>query len=300
LGKKEYIKYLKANKGNKYDCKSSYDILSHDGKVCAAKVTMAFDNFTRVDYITLNQGKDGALHVVKDNALHVFDLDAANEEFSYDGQGRIIRYKRTAATTYDESYTIAYDYDESGITETYTNEEYNERNVRRYTFGSDNMIVSSTMVENDFDTERTVTYEYDGQGYLLKKHVRTEDRNEIYETILLYTYEDGNLITIDQDMNGDGRQIYTTNITYTKQPQKAFIFHNGYPVLQEQYDPLQRYFGKPSKNTIASIREFLGFGYANYQYSYRQNEHGFVERVEKKTDSNQGQEFIMTYVLNCR
>ena len=58
-GKKEYIKYLKASKGNKYDCKSSYDILSHDGKVCAAKVTMAFDNFTRVDYLTLNQGKDG-------------------------------------------------------------------------------------------------------------------------------------------------------------------------------------------------------------------------------------------------
>ncbi|TYR31763.1 hypothetical protein FXV77_20230 [Sphingobacterium phlebotomi] len=58
-GKKEYIKFLKANKGNKYDCRSSYEILSQDGKVCVAKATMAFDNFTRVDYITLNQGKDG-------------------------------------------------------------------------------------------------------------------------------------------------------------------------------------------------------------------------------------------------
>ena len=58
-GKKEYIKYLKANKGMQYDCKSSYEILSQDGKVCVAKATMAFDNFTRVDYITLNQGKDG-------------------------------------------------------------------------------------------------------------------------------------------------------------------------------------------------------------------------------------------------
>ncbi len=45
--------------GNKYDCKSSYEILSQDGKVCVAKATMAFDNFSRVDYITLNQGKDG-------------------------------------------------------------------------------------------------------------------------------------------------------------------------------------------------------------------------------------------------
>ncbi|MBD1426701.1 nuclear transport factor 2 family protein [Sphingobacterium arenae] len=58
-GKKEYIKYLNANKGNKYDCKSSYQILSQDGKVCVAKATMTFDNFTRVDYITLNQSKDG-------------------------------------------------------------------------------------------------------------------------------------------------------------------------------------------------------------------------------------------------
>ncbi|MBD1432332.1 hypothetical protein H8B06_05805 [Sphingobacterium sp. DN00404] len=58
-GKKEYIKHLKANKGMQYDCESSYEILSQDGKVCVAKATMAFDNFTRVDYITLNQGKDG-------------------------------------------------------------------------------------------------------------------------------------------------------------------------------------------------------------------------------------------------
>ncbi|PRD56010.1 nuclear transport factor 2 family protein [Sphingobacterium gobiense] len=58
-GKKEYIKYLKANKGMQYDCESSYQILSQDGKVCIAKTTMTFDNFTRVDYITLNQGKDG-------------------------------------------------------------------------------------------------------------------------------------------------------------------------------------------------------------------------------------------------
>ncbi|PRD47704.1 hypothetical protein C5745_09740 [Sphingobacterium haloxyli] len=58
-GKKEYIKFLKTNKGMQYNCESSYEILSQDGKVCVAKATMAFDKFTRVDYITLNQGKDG-------------------------------------------------------------------------------------------------------------------------------------------------------------------------------------------------------------------------------------------------
>jgi hypothetical protein len=59
VGKKEYIKFLEANKGTKYDCESSYEMLSQDGKVCMAKATMVFDNFTRVDYITLNQSKDG-------------------------------------------------------------------------------------------------------------------------------------------------------------------------------------------------------------------------------------------------
>src|SRR5690606_10820595 len=58
-GKKEYLKFLKANKGAQYNCESSYEILSQDGKVCVAKATMAFDNFTRVDHITLEQGKDG-------------------------------------------------------------------------------------------------------------------------------------------------------------------------------------------------------------------------------------------------
>src|SRR5690606_21892141 len=32
--KKEYIKFLKTNKGARYDCESSYEILSQDGKVC--------------------------------------------------------------------------------------------------------------------------------------------------------------------------------------------------------------------------------------------------------------------------
>lgn len=59
VGKKEYVKFLKANKGIQYNCESSYEILSQDGKVCVAKAVMTFDNFTRVDYITLTQEKDG-------------------------------------------------------------------------------------------------------------------------------------------------------------------------------------------------------------------------------------------------
>src|SRR5690606_38138251 len=57
--KKDYIQFWKANTGAQYDCESSYEILSQDGKVCVANATLAFDNLTRVDDITLNQGTDG-------------------------------------------------------------------------------------------------------------------------------------------------------------------------------------------------------------------------------------------------
>jgi len=59
FSKTEYLQFLKAHKGIVYDCDTTYEILDQSGQTCLAKATMAFDNFTRVDYITLNQGKDG-------------------------------------------------------------------------------------------------------------------------------------------------------------------------------------------------------------------------------------------------
>ncbi|KGE14476.1 nuclear transport factor 2 family protein [Sphingobacterium deserti] len=59
FSKKEYLQFLKAHKGIVYDCDTRYEILDQSGQTCLAKATMTFDNFTRVDYITLNQGKDG-------------------------------------------------------------------------------------------------------------------------------------------------------------------------------------------------------------------------------------------------
>lgn len=244
------------------------------------------------------QVMNGRLTVVYDNSGNVFDQDVMSEEFTYDGQGRISRYKRAAITAYDQSYTIDYTYNASGITEKYTSDENEILYVRLYTLGADNRISRSTLVQSAFDIERTVIYDYDGQGYLIKKHIRTEG-DDPYETSWRYIYENGDLTRIDQDMHGDGQTIYKTDITYAEQPQNSFIFHNGYPVLDEQYGHLSAYFGKPSKHMIASIREYLGFGYANYQYEYQQNEHGFVERVKTNTDTNQGQEYVVRYTLNC-
>lgn len=59
FNKKQYTAFLKANKGIQFDCETTYEILDQSGQACVAKATMKFNNFTRVDYITLGQSEDG-------------------------------------------------------------------------------------------------------------------------------------------------------------------------------------------------------------------------------------------------
>ncbi|MCI0921733.1 hypothetical protein [Sphingobacterium rhinopitheci] len=58
-GKREYLKYLKENKGLNYNCVTSSEILDITGKTAIAKSIYKFDTFSRVDYITLAQTKEG-------------------------------------------------------------------------------------------------------------------------------------------------------------------------------------------------------------------------------------------------
>ncbi|MDR2285012.1 MAG: nuclear transport factor 2 family protein [Sphingobacterium sp.] len=55
----EYLAFLKANKGLKYNCKTTYEILDQAGTTSVAKATMQFEQFTRVDYITMIQTVEG-------------------------------------------------------------------------------------------------------------------------------------------------------------------------------------------------------------------------------------------------
>ncbi len=59
FGKREYVKFLDSNKGLNYNCNKSYEVLDVAGKTAIAKSTLVFENFTRVDHITLTQTKDG-------------------------------------------------------------------------------------------------------------------------------------------------------------------------------------------------------------------------------------------------
>ncbi|MFD2599725.1 nuclear transport factor 2 family protein [Sphingobacterium corticis] len=55
----EYLKFLKSNKGVKFDCVTKHEILDETGNSCIAKATMNFGHFTRVDYITLCKMDEG-------------------------------------------------------------------------------------------------------------------------------------------------------------------------------------------------------------------------------------------------
>ena len=57
--KKAFLKFLKENKGYKFDAITSYEILDQTGKSCVAKAIIKFENFVRVDHITLNNSEDG-------------------------------------------------------------------------------------------------------------------------------------------------------------------------------------------------------------------------------------------------
>ena len=59
FNKNQYLKFLKETKGLKFNGLTSYDILDQSGKTCIAKAITKFDNFSRVDFITLSNTNDG-------------------------------------------------------------------------------------------------------------------------------------------------------------------------------------------------------------------------------------------------
>lgn len=58
-GKKDYLKFLKETQGLSYNCEKQSEIISQNNKIAVAKTTLKFENFTRVDHITMKQTKKG-------------------------------------------------------------------------------------------------------------------------------------------------------------------------------------------------------------------------------------------------
>jgi len=59
IGKSAYIKHLKNLDGITYQCEVDYQMLEKSDNYSLAKVTLDFEKFTRTDYVTMIQGKNG-------------------------------------------------------------------------------------------------------------------------------------------------------------------------------------------------------------------------------------------------
>ena len=57
--KEEYVKFLNETNNSKYDCVYTYEVLDQTGKSAVAKATFKFDNFTRVDILSLQETAEG-------------------------------------------------------------------------------------------------------------------------------------------------------------------------------------------------------------------------------------------------
>ncbi|WP_166336072.1 nuclear transport factor 2 family protein [Sphingobacterium chungjuense] len=57
--RRQYMQFLKQNKGLKFECTTTYQVLDETGNTSLAKVTMVFRDFTRVDYLTLHAANGG-------------------------------------------------------------------------------------------------------------------------------------------------------------------------------------------------------------------------------------------------
>lgn len=58
-GKRDYLAFLKENQGLSYNCEKQSEIISQNSKTTVAKTTLKFQDFTRVDEITLKHSKKG-------------------------------------------------------------------------------------------------------------------------------------------------------------------------------------------------------------------------------------------------
>ena len=241
-------------------------------------------------------------HLVRDNALNMSDVDIKSENFGYDQQGRLVSYNQNNLTAGMERYVVSYTYGSGEITETYKNSVTNAV-VVTYTYKLDgqNRIVSRTEQPLRSDEAR-YTYKYDAQGYMIENYQYSRNGSSISERRLTYTYTNGNLTAINTAFS-DGGPVYDnykTDLTYTDVPQKDnFILNQGYPVLYEQYHPLRKFFGTGSKNMIASVKEFLGYGYANYAYTYEQDGNQNVTGMRLVSDSNNGRTYTLKFGMNC-
>jgi len=132
--------------------------------------------------------------------------DTAYIYFSYDTNGKLIK------TDMGSGYYFTYSHETNKITaKYYVLNAINYTDV--YSLNAQGLATSSThIIGTNTAPQSTSTYEYDGDGYLLKKTlILTSDANDIEETN--YNYDGGNLTSIELSHTKTGYS-YSSETTY--------------------------------------------------------------------------------------
>ena len=197
--------------------------------------------------------------------------------FEYDAIGRVIKESTATGETYTTVYTTnkITSTDQDGIVD-----ELILSNGKIISSGTGGEIINGTV-----NFQSTKSYDYNADGYLTR--VRIFQRGILVQTNVL-TYADGNLIkaVLTDEPTGEVNSITTfshrsekvVNISFASDPLTNIVDHyNG------------NYFGKPSKNLLASssYTAFNPFGnpYSmdNSVYSYQFDAKGNATAINIST-----------------
>lgn len=203
--------------------------------------------------------------------------DSGKALYSYNAEGKVSK------VVYEgENYQETYSYTSAQLTQVV--KDGNNSTTYTYALNSQGRVTNETQMAGDYK----IDYTYDSEGYLTQS-IRTNLSNSTTITTK-YTFTGGNLT-----------KIVTPNLTLN-------MLYGGFDAKSDYFDfsdsdlpsnlnsILKAYFGKGSKNLIASI-SYDGGVYTE-GFAYEKDSNGNITKVTMKASDNKG--YTLANTFNCK
>jgi len=211
--------------------------------------------------------------------------DDAKTIYSYNPDGTVSNSKFT-----DDSYSEVFTYSKNQIIVIEKDWHNTAGLTHKYDLDPQGRVTKHTKGYNGTSSVTTTTYIYNLEGYLIEEN----EVEGITSKITKHTYSNGNLVS-----SNDG--TYTTTFTYNNDLALENFYHDymgrGLPKFYDS--PLQKYFGKLSKNQLSkttySIDHYV-------EYTYEKDDMGNVVKVKRKDFNPNGGDssYIATNKYSCK
>jgi hypothetical protein len=178
-----------------------------------------------------------------------------------------------------------------------------------YTYSTDRIVVSGTALGNG-----TAVYELDGSGRVIRYGpttfiynsegylVRSSETSGPHTTNITYTYQNGNLVRVDQVGNYSGPQPVTTTVLFEyDEPMAVRSIPPGDPInyFSSSRSVLGSYFGKGSKNLVKKeIANNNTSADETRTHTYTRDDKGNITNVRTVVSDGRVGEKRLTY--SCR